>query len=81
MRHIGRCLFCNGGERKIEESWPVTFKDNGGTRKYRMYKMTCSCGAYGSSAPNRTAAIKLWNEGTQFLGSKVRWHETIEEES
>lgn len=78
MRHIGRCLFCKDGERKIEESWLTTFKDNGGVRRYRMYQMKCSCGAYGSSAPNRTAAIKLWNEGHQFLGDRVRWHESEE---
>ena len=79
MRHVGRCLFCKDGTWKIEESWITTMKDNGTVRKYRMYQVKCSCGAYGVTGSSRTAAIKLWNEETQFRNSEARWHETKEE--
>lgn len=80
MRHIGRCLFCRDGERRFESSIMTTMKDNGTVRQYRMYQIKCSCGAYGVSGTSRSAAIKLWNEETQFKNSDARWHESTEEE-
>ena len=78
MRNIGRCLFCRNGERHFESSVVTTTKDSGTVRQYRMYQIKCSCGAYGVSGTTRAAAIKLWNEETQFKNSEVRWHESEE---
>ena len=74
MRHIGQCLFCEDGARMFEQTFMTITKENGTVRTYRMYQVKCSCGACGTSAPSRTAAIKLWNEETQFRGSEARMH-------
>lgn len=74
MRTIGKCLYCADGTRKIEETRMIGMKENGNTKSYYMYQVKCSCGAYGVSGPNRTAAKNLWNESAQFKGSEARLH-------